>query len=263
MISRKSILDWKVDYPWQLPEMVEQDLIICRAIVSIFSDPFLAKELAWKGGTALHKLYLKPQARYSEDIDLVQVNPGPIKPIFMRLGEVLSWLPNRSTQQTRYSNKIRYRYLSEVEPQVPMRLKIEINCMEHFCQLGHLHLPFEVKNDWFSGSCEITTFRLPELLCTKFNAVYGRKKVRDLFDMDYALKMTDVDPAVILRCWRTYRALVHEEPVSKKNFIRNMEAKLRDPDYLSDMETFLRPGTTFDPKAAWSNVRNRLVDTIG
>ena len=56
MISRKSILDWKVDYPWQLPEMVEQDLIICRAIVSIFSDPFLAKELAWKGGTALHKL---------------------------------------------------------------------------------------------------------------------------------------------------------------------------------------------------------------
>ena len=114
MISRKSILDWKVDYPWQLPEMVEQDLIICRAIVSIFSDPFLAKELAWKGGTALHKLYLKPQARYSEDIDLVQVNPGPIKPIFMRLGEVLSWLPNKSTQQTRYSNKIRYRYLSEV-----------------------------------------------------------------------------------------------------------------------------------------------------
>lgn len=43
MISRKSILDWKVDYPWQLPEMVEQDLIICRAIVSIFSDPFLAE----------------------------------------------------------------------------------------------------------------------------------------------------------------------------------------------------------------------------
>ena len=75
MISRKSILDWKVDYPWQLPEMVEQDLIICRAIVSIFSNPFLAKELAWKGGTALHKLYLKPQARYSEDMDMF-LRPG-------------------------------------------------------------------------------------------------------------------------------------------------------------------------------------------
>ena len=154
MISRKSIFTWKADYPWHLPEMVEQDLVICRAVVSIFSDPFLAKELAWKGGTALHKLYLKPQARYSEDIDLVQVNPGPIKPIFERLGSVLSWLPGKSTQQTRSSNKIRFRYLSEIEPQVPMRLKIEINCMEHFCQLGYVRFPFVMKNSWFSGSCE-------------------------------------------------------------------------------------------------------------
>ena len=262
MIHRESIKAWSVEYPWRLPEMVEQDLIICRAIASIFSDPFLARELAWKGGTALHKLYLMPQARYSEDIDLVQVNPGPIKPIFERLGEVLSWLPNKSTQQTRYSNKIRYRYLSEVEPQVPMRLKIEINCMEHFCQLGHAHIPFEVKNDWFSGSCGVTTFQLPELLCTKFNAVYGRKKVRDLFDMDYALGKMGVEPEEILRCWRRYRELVGEEPVSKKNFILNMEAKLRDADYLSDMDMFLRPGTTFDPGAAWLNVRNRLVEAI-
>ena len=262
MIQRESVKAWSVEYPWRLPEMVEQDLIICRAIVSIFSDPFLARELAWKGGTALHKLYLMPQARYSEDIDLVQVNPGPIKPIFERLGEVLSWLPNKSTQQTRYSNKIRYRYLSEVEPQVPMRLKIEINCVEHFCQLGYAHLPFEVKNEWFSGSCDVTTFQLTELLCTKFNAVYGRKKVRDLFDMDYALRETGVEPEGILRCWRRYRELVGEEPVSKRNFIQNMESKLQDADYLSDMDMFLRPGTTFDPRLAWLNVRNLLVETI-
>ena len=262
MISRKGILDWKVDYPWQRPEMVEQDLIICRAVVSIFSDPFLARELAWKGGTALHKLYLMPQVRYSEDIDLVQINPGPIKPIFMRLGEVLSWLPNKSTQQTHYSNKIRFKYLSEVEPQVPMRLKVEINCMEHFCQMGQVRVPFDVKNEWFSGSCDVTTFQLPELLCTKFNAVYGRKKVRDLFDMDYALRMTDVDPEAILQCWRRYRELVKEEPVSRRNFILNMEAKLRDPYYLSDMDMFLRPGMTFDPQSAWLNVRSRLFDAL-
>ena len=112
MIQCESIKAWSAEYPWRYSEMVEQDLIICRAVVSIFSDPFLARELAWKGGTALHKLYLMPQVRYSEDIDLVQINPGPIKPIFMRLGEVLSWLPNKSTQQTHYSNKIRFKYLT-------------------------------------------------------------------------------------------------------------------------------------------------------
>ena len=64
---------------WVTSEMVEQDLIICCALISIFSDEFLASQLAFRGGTALHKLYLQPQPRYSEDIDLVQITPGPIK----------------------------------------------------------------------------------------------------------------------------------------------------------------------------------------
>lgn len=79
--------------------MVEQDLIISRALVAIFSDDFLASQLAFRGGTALHKLYLSPQPRYSEDIDLVQITAGPIKPIMYRLGEVLEFLPNRVTKQ--------------------------------------------------------------------------------------------------------------------------------------------------------------------
>lgn len=104
--------------------MVEQDLVICRALVSIFSDEFLRANLAFRGGTALHKLYLSPQPRYSEDIDLVQINPGPIKPIMFRLGEVLDWLPNRSTAQKRHSNKMYFKFESEVPPVEQIRLKI-------------------------------------------------------------------------------------------------------------------------------------------
>jgi hypothetical protein len=51
---------------------VEQDLVISRALVEIFSNPLLRDALAFRGGTALYKLHLKPAARYSEDIDLVQ-----------------------------------------------------------------------------------------------------------------------------------------------------------------------------------------------
>ena len=120
--------------------MVEQDLIICRALVSIFSDEFLRKNLAFRGGTALHKLFLLPQPRYSEDIDLVQIKPGPIKPIMFRLGEVLEWLPNRTTQQKKHSNKLIFRVDSEIPPIQQIRLKVEINCFEHFNVLG-LHVP--------------------------------------------------------------------------------------------------------------------------
>jgi len=58
MIDRSSIAAWGVGHPWPKKSYVEQDLVIGRAVVSIFSDPFLARELAWRGGTALHKLYL-------------------------------------------------------------------------------------------------------------------------------------------------------------------------------------------------------------
>ena len=95
MINRIAIQQWSEHAPWIDNAQIEQDLIICRALVSIFSDEFLASQLAFRGGTALHKLYLSPQPRYSEDIDMVQITPGPIKPIMYRLGEVLDWLAIR------------------------------------------------------------------------------------------------------------------------------------------------------------------------
>ena len=68
MIDRNSIMAWYEHAPWTEPQMVEQDLIISRALVDIFSDEFLSENLAFRGGTALHKLYLLPQVRYSKDI---------------------------------------------------------------------------------------------------------------------------------------------------------------------------------------------------
>ena len=106
MINRTAIQQWSEHAPWIDNAQIEQDLIICRALVSIFSDEFLASQLAFRGGTALHKLYLSPQPRYSEDIDLVQITPGPIKAIMYRLGEVLDWLPDRVTKQKRYNTLV-------------------------------------------------------------------------------------------------------------------------------------------------------------
>jgi predicted nucleotidyltransferase component of viral defense system len=34
----------------------------------MFSDDLLRNSLAFRGGTALHKLFIRPQVRYSEDI---------------------------------------------------------------------------------------------------------------------------------------------------------------------------------------------------
>ncbi len=89
MIPKAYITEWRNFVPWQSNEQVEQDLVICRALVEIFNDDFLRERHAFRGGTALHKLYLNPQPRYSEDIDLVQINAEPIRETIARLQENL------------------------------------------------------------------------------------------------------------------------------------------------------------------------------
>ena len=79
MIPERYITEWSEQAPWVVNKFIEQDLIVCRALVSIYSDAFLAEHLAFRGGTALGKLYLKPQPRYSEDIDLYKCRRNPSK----------------------------------------------------------------------------------------------------------------------------------------------------------------------------------------
>ncbi|MDP7110940.1 MAG: nucleotidyl transferase AbiEii/AbiGii toxin family protein, partial [Myxococcota bacterium] len=157
-------------------EQVEQDLVISRAIVEMFSDDEVARRLAWRGGTALHKLYLRPTTRYSEDIDLVQVAAEPIGETLDLVRSVLdSWLgePRRVFKEGRVN--LVYRFNSEGQPPVRLRLKIEINTREHFAEHGHERRPFSVSSKWFRGRADVTTFTIDELLGTKLRALYQRK----------------------------------------------------------------------------------------
>jgi len=68
-----------------------------------------------------------------------------------------------------------FRFQSEIPPIMPIRLKVEINCREHFNVLGLTQHDFSVNNQWFSGNCKITTYHLDELLGTKTRALYQRR----------------------------------------------------------------------------------------
>lgn len=262
MIPIYSIQAWHEHVPWNSDAMVEQDLIICRALISIFSDEFLSSQLAFRGGTALHKLYLKPQPRYSEDIDLVQITPGPIKPIMFRLGEVLDWLPNRSTAQKRHSNKMFFRFDSEVPPIQQIRLKIEINCFEHFNVMGLTRVPFGVKSDWFTGKADLVTYCFEELMGTKLRALFQRKKGRDLFDLYKGLSNRVCDVDKLLECYRRYMEFVVERVPTYKEFVQNMEMKMGDEEFLTDVLPLLRPEISFNPIDAYNLVYSKLIDKM-
>lgn len=60
MIPRAYIFEWQKSSPWQTNAQIEQDLVIERALIELFSNKFIRENVAFRGGTALHKLYLKP-----------------------------------------------------------------------------------------------------------------------------------------------------------------------------------------------------------
>ena len=258
MISRPHIAQWQENAPWKEFAQVEQDLIISRVLVEIFSDDFLRENLAFRGGTALHKLYLDAP-RYSEDIDLVQIKEGAIKPIMKRIGEVIAFFEkDRRTQVRGHGAKALYRFTSEYEEE-PRRLKLEINCKEHFNVLNWVDFPFEINNPWFSGKADIKTYSINELLGTKLRALYQRSKGRDLFDLNYSSLNIELDIDEIIKCFNTYMEFSVGKAPSQKEFLQNIEAKENDSGFTGDMEGLLRAEIKYDQKAAFQWLKEAII----
>jgi predicted nucleotidyltransferase component of viral defense system len=263
MIPQRYIEEWRALAPWSIDAQVEQDLVIARAIVEIYSDDLLKSSLAFRGGTALHKLYLNPQIRYSEDIDLVQINSEPINPILKRMREKLAFLgTKRIVKQHIHNNTVIYRFDSEMQPVVNMRLKIEINTREHLNIFGLKEIPYEVNSAWFSGQCHITGYEIEELLGTKLKALYQRKKGRDLFDLYWALTNQTVDIDKIIHCYKFHMENTVDKPPTKKQFLVNMIEKMMDPEFTEDIRMVLKQGIEYDNERAWDLVKKELVEKI-
>lgn len=262
MIPRDYITEWRANAPWIQDFQVEQDLIICKALVDIFSHPLLNEALAFRGGTALYKLYLKPAARYSEDIDLVQVRPESAGAMMDALRETLNpWLGTPQWKQSEGRVTFVYRFDSEDAPPIRLRLKVEINSREHFSCYGFTQMPFAVSSRWFRGGCDIVTYELNELLGTKFRALYQRKKGRDLFDLAVALKEKGIDPARIIDAFLTYMER-GGNAITRAQFEQNMAAKRHDPQFTADIGPLLAPGFSWDLESAFMAVSDELIQHL-
>jgi hypothetical protein len=80
---------------------------------------------------------------------VVQKDPGPIKGIIDGLRSTLSFLGDPRVRQKANNNTLIFRYDSESDPPVPMRLKVEINCREHFSILGFKQRNISLETRWF------------------------------------------------------------------------------------------------------------------
>lgn len=262
MIPRDFITEWRDQAPWVADRQVEQDLVISRALVELFSRSAIANALAFRGGTALYKLHFRPAARYSEDIDLVQTAPSGIGPALDAIHEALDgWLGNPQWKQTEGRVTLSYRFESEDLPPVRLKLKLEINSREHFTVYGLRRHRFDVTSRWFSGSADVLTYELDELLGTKLRALYQRKKGRDLFDLGLALQREGVSPERVVEAFVRY---MREDGVriTRAMFEQNLAAKRTDRVFTADMTPLLANAQAWSFDEAFDLVWRELVGRL-
>jgi len=260
VIPSDFIVEWRAHTRWATDEQVEQDLILCRALIEIFEDADLARDVALRGGTALHKIYFSPARRYSEDIDLVQLREAPIGPTIDRIRAKLdSWL---GTPRREAGDGVRliYRFDSENPPAVRLRLKIETNTREHLAVRGTTSRPFAVESRWWRGRSDITTFEVEEILATKLRALFQRKKGRDLFDLWVALE-AGIDPSSVVDIFRVYvKAGGHQ--ITRALFEENLARKVHLPAFTDDIRPLLPPGVTFDLGDGLKRVQQEMITLV-
>ncbi|MHB0790167.1 nucleotidyl transferase AbiEii/AbiGii toxin family protein [Bradyrhizobium sp. 5.13L] len=237
MIPMQNIVAWSKVAPWAELRQVEQDLIIARALVLLFNDPLLSKELRFRGGTALNKLHFPKPLRYSEDIDLVRTTDTASKPIWDRVHDLLNpWLDQPEYFRSSTAPALRYTVQAE-DGSGTIRLKVEINEVEIKAFDTVQTLPLKVDNPWFSGSADIPTFSTEEILATKLRALLQRNKGRDLIDLSHALEVfpgLDAQKTV-----DTFVQYMKDKPIPRWEAEKRMFEKLDRRGFLTDVPPLL------------------------
>jgi len=251
LIPAAALTQWATHAPWSNRADVEQDLILSRLMVEIAGDDLLGPELAMRGGTCLHKVHMREPLRYSDDLDYVRRAHSGFGRYADRLREIGQNM-GLTVQQTEPAGQM-FHVVFEAESTEglrPIRIKVETNIKEITPCFDDRLLAYKVDSTWWSGSADIRTFELDELMGTKLRALHQRKKGRDLFDLWYVLANMGGDPDRILRAFHHYMG---EKAFGYHDFANSLlHEKLGDEQFrsdISDLVVALPPGYDIDATA--------------
>lgn len=276
-INRQDILAHQRVVPWSAQYQVEQDLLLCRAMVALFDDDFLSSQIAMRGGTLLHKAHLAPASRYSEDIDLVVVGDRPEDHIRLAIRRVLIdvlgtpktsvWdtlmLALRNAVQPSRVLRMTYSLPSIIEPGRNLDIVVEANVTERTPHRAVVEIPFSFPFREKMIQARLKGYDIHEMLGTKMRAMFQRKRGRDLFDLYWALtkSASPVDPAAIIESFQHYMKQ-EGNTATRAEFVAILDDHLKDRGFCSDMEPLLRSGIIYTPQSAGRHVRDKLLNLL-
>ena len=83
-----------------------------------------------------------------------------------------------------------------------------------------------------------------------------------MFDIYWAMANLDVNVDKLLECYREYMQFVVEKPPTQKQFLMNMNEKMNDSEFLSDIHAIIRPAVVYDNVKAYELVRMKILEKI-
>ena len=276
-ITRRDVIAHQSVVPWPSQIQVEQDLLLCRAMVALFDDSFLQSQIAMRGGTLLHKVHLAPTSRYSDDMDLVVVGERPEGHIRKAIHRVLrpvlgtpkqsAWgnlkLAIRNTVKASRVLRVTYAVPSLMEPGMNLEIVVEANVTERKPHRPVMTIPFEFPFRDSAVRTQIKGYDIHEMLGTKLRALFQRRRGRDLFDLYWALTQAKpaVNPARIIESFQHYLKM-EGSVAGRSEFVALLDAHLADRGFCSDMNPLLRVGITYDPQQAGDYVKTKLLSLL-
>ena len=257
MIAQAYLNEWTSRAPWPAQVQIEQDLVLSRLVVEIADHDLLGAELAFRGGTCLHKLHLPQPLRYSEDLDYVRRTRSGIKPYLTALRELALGvgLVEHGTARSGQMVHIVFDAQPTDEPG-RIRIKIETNIAETESFLPRITLPYTVDSRWWSGRASVSTFQIEEMMATKLRALYQRRKGRDLFDLWHVLTDLHPDEQLVIDGLAHYMG---KDMFTYRQLANNLVAKLDTPDFAADLNQLIAdPSHPYSITAAADLVMERL-----
>ncbi len=180
--------------------VIEKDYVLTWLLTGIADSP-LAEHLAFKGGTALRKIYF-PEYRYSEDLDFTVVGSIDADDILSTLQEAMIGLaasvglqfelPVQRTERCDGSLTAYVDFVGPLQARLGSRdIKIDFTLTETMI------FPVDPKPilSGFSDRVDrmMPSYALEEILTEKLCAAIGRTEPRDVYDLHFLLELSGID----------------------------------------------------------------------
>lgn len=189
------------------------------------SDAGVLKAMIFKGGTALNKIYLKENGRFSEDLDFDFVGKH-WQETFKAITTKISGFESLETRRIIRNKVVQVDFLYKTAWGKKDRVRLDINVKPYAKTAENLQMEEVASTFAGQGAGQVQVYGINDLLARKMSALKDRAEGKDIFDVSNAIDLTDRDKLL-----RAISLVASDEGHTAKEFLNESIERIKDINY--------------------------------